>query len=96
MRFEWDEAKRRSNLYRHGIDVNVIEKILVGPTISVVDDRFDYGEMRLQTFGLLNGKVVVITHTETDDVMRVISIRKATKREEKTYFGKINERRNRL
>ncbi|HEX9629373.1 MAG TPA: BrnT family toxin [Pyrinomonadaceae bacterium] len=96
MRFEWDEAKRRSNLYRHGIDFNAIKKILVDPTISVVDDRFDYGEMRLQTFGLLNGKGVVITHTETDDVMRVISIRKATKHEEKTYFRKINDRRNRL
>ena len=96
MRFEWDEAKRRANLYRHGIDFNAIKKILVGPTISVVDDRFDYGEMRLQTFGLLNGKVVVIAHTESDDVMRVISIRKATKREEKTYFRKINDRRNRL
>ncbi len=47
--------------------------------------------MRLQTFGLLNDKVVAITHTETDDVMRVISIRKATKHEEKTYFRKVND-----
>jgi uncharacterized protein len=91
MRFEWDEAKRRSNLHRHGIDFNVVEKILAGPTISVVDDRFDYGEMRLQTFGLLNGKVVAITHSEDDDVMRVISIRKATKHEEKIYFRKAQD-----
>lgn len=91
MRFEWDEAKRRSNLRDHGIDFTVVEKILAGTTISFVDDRFDYGEMRLQTFGLLNDKVVAITHTETDDVMRVISIRKATKHEEKTYFRKVND-----
>ena len=90
MRFEWDGAKRRSNLRDHGIDFTVIEKILAGATISVVDDRFDYGEMRIQTFGLLNDKVVAITHTQTDDVMRLISIRKATKHEEKNYFRKVN------
>jgi uncharacterized DUF497 family protein len=55
-----------------------------------VDDRFDYGEMRLQTFGLLRGEVVAITHTETDQVIRVISFRKATKHEEETYFKKVN------
>jgi uncharacterized DUF497 family protein len=91
MRFEWDEAKRRSNLHHHGIDFNVIERVLSGPTISVLDDRLDYGEMRIQTFGLLNDKVVAITHTQTDEVMRVISIRKATKYEEKNYFRKVND-----
>ncbi|MDQ1640114.1 MAG: uncharacterized protein QOF62_3453 [Pyrinomonadaceae bacterium] len=91
MRFEWDEKKRRANLHRHGIDFNVVEKILAGPTINVEDDRFDYGEMRIQTFGLLNDKVVAITHTQTDDVMRLISIRKATKHEEKDYFRKVDD-----
>ena len=91
MRFEWDEAKRRSNPRDHGIDFTVIEKILAGVTISFVDDRFDYGEMRLQTFGLLNDKVVAITHTQTDYVMRLISIRKATKHEEKIYFRNVDD-----
>jgi uncharacterized DUF497 family protein len=90
MRVEWDEAKRQSNLKRHGIDFAVVEKVLDGATITFVDDRFDYGEMRLQTFGLLRGEVVAITHTETDQVIRVISFRKATKHEEETYFKKVN------
>ncbi len=81
MRFEWDEAKRRANLKQHGIDFAVVEKVLDSFTFTVHDNRFDYGEIRLQTFGLLRGEVVAITHTETDEVIRVISVRKATKHE---------------
>jgi uncharacterized DUF497 family protein len=88
MRFEWDDAKRRGNLKRHGIDFAVVEKVLNGDTFTVLDDRFDYGEMRFQTLGLLRDEVVAITHTESDEVIRVISIRKATKHEEESYFKK--------
>ncbi|HEV2378252.1 MAG TPA: BrnT family toxin [Terriglobia bacterium] len=55
----------------------------------MVDDRFDYGETRFVTLGLLQGRVVVISHTETDEVIRIISVRKATKNEEIGYFRKI-------
>ena len=91
MRFEWDEAKRRLNIIRHGFDFVAVEKVLAGATITFLDDRFDYGEMRLLTFGLLNDKVVAITHTETDEVIRVISVRKASKNEEKTYFKEVKD-----
>jgi uncharacterized DUF497 family protein len=94
MRFEWDEAKRRSNLRDHGIDFAAVERVLAGANITFLDDRFDYGEARLLTFGLLNGEVVAITHTETDEVIRVISFRKASKNEEKTYFKEVNDRRD--
>ncbi|MBI1763337.1 MAG: BrnT family toxin, partial [Acidobacteria bacterium] len=53
------------------------------------DDRFDYGEERFVTLGLLNGFVLVVVHTETDKVIRLISVRKATKNEEKSYFNEI-------
>jgi uncharacterized protein len=91
MRFEWDEAKRRANIRRHGIDFTVVAKVLDSATITFPDDRFDYGEMRLQTFGLLGVGVVAITHTETDEVVRVISVRKATKHEEETYFKSVTQ-----
>jgi uncharacterized DUF497 family protein len=51
MRFEWDEAKRRLNLKRHAIDFVDAEEIFAGETIAFLDDRFEYGEMRLLTFG---------------------------------------------
>ena len=55
-------------------------------TITIPDDRVDYGEPPFVTLGLLHGRVVVIAHTETDEVIRIISVRKATKHEAISYF----------
>lgn len=89
MRYEWDEAKRQSNIQKHGIDFAGIEKVFAGITVTIPDDRFDYGESRFITAGLLGGDVVVIAHTETGEVIRIISVRKATKNEEIGYFKEI-------
>lgn len=91
MEFEWDEAKRKSNLRDHGIDFVGIEKVFEGETVTILDDRFDYGEKRFVTFGLLDGRVVAIAHTETDEVIRIISVRKATTNEESSYFKEISD-----
>ena len=89
MRFEWDEAKQRKNLRQHGFDFLECEGVFAAETYSVLDDRFDYGEVRIITFGVLNGRVVAITHTESDEVTRIISIRKAVKNEEEIYYKEI-------
>jgi uncharacterized DUF497 family protein len=89
VRFEWDEAKRESNLLKHGIDFIGVEKVFEGETITILDDRFDYAEERFITLGLLDGRVVVVVHTETDELIRVITARKATKNEEISYFKEI-------
>ena len=89
MQYEWDEAKRQSNIQKHGIDFLGIEKVFAGQTITILDDRIDYGEPRFVTVGLLQDRVVVIAHTETDEVIRIISIRKATKNEKIRYFKEI-------
>jgi uncharacterized DUF497 family protein len=91
MRFEWNEAKRRSNLRHHGFDFLDSEEIFAAQTYSTLDDRFDYGEVRIITFGMLNGTVVAITHTESDEVTRIISIRKALKNEEEIYYKEIRD-----
>jgi len=91
MLFEWDEAKRRSNIQKHGIDFIGIEGVFAGTTVTILDDRYDYGESRFVTLGLLNGRVVVIAHTETAEVIRVTSVRKATKNEEANYFKEIGD-----
>jgi uncharacterized DUF497 family protein len=91
MRFKWDLRKRRANLVSHGIDFADIEPLFDGPTISVLDDRYDYGEFRFITLGLLNGIVLSVAHTETDETIRIISARKATRYEEETYFKKIGK-----
>ena len=55
----------------------------------MVDDRFDYGETRFVTLGLFHGTVIVVVHTETDELIRVISAREATKYEEESYYREI-------
>ena len=91
MRFEWDEAKRRSNIKQHGIDFLDVVKVFDVETLTLVDDRYEYGETRFLTLGLLNGIVFAISHTETDEVIRIISARKAQKDEEITYFKEIRD-----
>lgn len=89
MQFEWDESKRISNLRKHGIDFLDIPPIFDGFILTVEDARFDYGEERFVTFGLLQGRVVAVVHTESEDYIRIISARKATKYEQQTYFEQI-------
>ncbi|KKO19711.1 MAG: BrnT family toxin [Candidatus Brocadia sp.] len=55
MRFEWDEKKRLRNLKKHGVDFADLERMFLGVTLTILDDRFDYEEHRFITFGLLNG-----------------------------------------
>ena len=91
MRFEWDEAKRRSNIQQHGIDFVDVEEVFASETITFLDDRYDYGETRFLTFGLLWEEVVAIVHTEPDDVIRVISVRRASRNEEESYFAEVRD-----
>jgi len=89
MKFEWDETKRKSNIKKHGIDFVDVPDIFAGYTLTIADDRYDYGEERFVTFGILDGRVVVVVHTESEKLIRIISIRKATRYEEKVYFSQI-------
>jgi uncharacterized protein len=86
VRFEWDERKRQSNLQKHGVDFADLESLFAGETVTVLDERFDYGEPRFITLGLLNGIVLAVAHTETDEVIPILSARTATRYEEETYF----------
>jgi len=86
----FDPAKRKRNLAKHGLDLADAGEVLVGPCDSRVDDRFDYGEERWISIGLLRGEVVVCVWTEGDgDEVRIISLRRATRHEQEEYFGQI-------
>jgi uncharacterized DUF497 family protein len=92
MIYEWDEAKNRSNFAKHGLDFADAEHVLTGPCVTFVDSRFDYGERRLITLGLLVGRVVVIAHApRVEDTTRIISMRKANRREQKIYQKRLGE-----
>lgn len=86
MEFEWDTAKQQANLRKHRLDFADAETVFAGATFTFADDRFAYSEVRYITLGLLRGTVVAIAHTERKEVIRIISMRKATKNEQKIYF----------
>lgn len=81
VRYEWDERKRKANLRKHGFDFLDVPQVFDGATLTVVDDREEYAEERFVTLGLLKDTVVVIVHTERPEVIRVISMRKASRYE---------------
>lgn len=87
--FTWDEAKRRDNLRKHGIDFVDAARIFRGFTLTAEDDREDYGEQRFLTLGLLADQVVSVAHTEQGERIRIISIRKATRHEARFYFSQV-------
>jgi uncharacterized protein len=91
MEFEWDEAKRLTNLCKHGIDFIDIPAVFDQDTLTVEDDRYSYTEQRFVTFGLFQGRVVAVVHTDRDDLTRIISARKATKYEQRIYFEQFSD-----
>lgn len=90
MEYEWDEAKRLANLRKHGIDFIDLPTLFEGYIVTVGDNRYDYGEQRFVTFGLLQGRVIAVVHTERADCIRIISARKATKYEQRAYFEQLS------
>ncbi len=91
MRYEWDGRKRRANLRKHGFDFLDAYRVFEGITLTLADDREEYDEERYVTLGLLKGVVVGIVHTERPDTIRVISMRKATRYEERKYFAQVGD-----
>ncbi|MDB9527190.1 BrnT family toxin [Oscillatoria sp. CS-180] len=90
MQFIWDENKRQSNIAKHGFDFVDVSQVFEGPTLTFEDDRFAYGECRFVTLGLLQGRIIVIAHTESQDEVRVISMREGTKREQLIFFKSLS------
>jgi uncharacterized DUF497 family protein len=77
MNFTWDEDKRLANIAKHGYDFANAHLVFMGPTMTVEDARDYGGEQRFNTTGFLEVAIVTITHTETDEEIRIISMRKA-------------------
>ena len=89
MEFTWSETKRAANIKAHGLDFVDAASVFEGMTFTFEDDRFSYGEQRFVTLGLLAGITVSVIHTENEYEIRVISFRKASKREPQIYFDEI-------
>jgi uncharacterized DUF497 family protein len=85
-RFEWDEKKNRQNIRKHGFDFVDAEEMFGGILLFSPDMREDYGETRWVGIGTIRGRAAVVVFTERGpEVIRIISLRKATRRESKQY-----------
>jgi uncharacterized protein len=93
MNFEWDESKNQKNIEKHFFDFADAREVFSGPMLTVPDDRFDYDEVRFRGLGVLRNIVVVIAFTElNDDTIRVISLRRALKRERERFYEFLKNR----
>lgn len=86
MQFDWDEAKNERNILHHGIDFVDVVQMFAYPLLTDLDDRFEYGEDRWISIGMLGPGIAVVIWTERDgDTIRIISARKANSYERRRY-----------
>jgi uncharacterized DUF497 family protein len=75
MRITCDPGKRVGTLQERGLDFLDAATVFAGKTLTLEDDRFDYGETRYQTYGLLGERVVMVVWTPRGDARHIISMR---------------------
>jgi hypothetical protein len=82
VRISYNQAKRTQNLEKHGVDFADADAVFAGRVVTMRDRRHEYGEERFQTYGYLNGRMMVVVWTPRDDRRRIISMRKCNAREQ--------------
>jgi uncharacterized protein len=88
MRITYDPAKAASNLRKHGVSFADAEGVLNDPLALTIEDQDAKGELRFISIGLGNaGELLVIVWTQSGDDIRLISARRATRKERKSYEG---------
>lgn len=87
MKFEWDENKNKININIKSVDFADAKELFInGSLIQTIDSRNDYGEIRYIGYGYLNERLMNVVFTEPrNNVIRIISFRKANKREVEKY-----------
>jgi uncharacterized DUF497 family protein len=92
MKFEWDEAKSRANIRKHGFDFAEAEEMFRGFLLVRPDTRDDYGEERWIGIGMIEDRCAFAAFAEpAPDTVRIISLRKATHEERKEYEKAIQD-----
>lgn len=93
MIFEWCEQKRALNFEKHGLDFKDAEELWSSETVINEDVRTDYGEERFICFGIFINRIVTCVFTIREgDIIRIISFRKANKREARHYETSIKNK----
>ncbi|MBX3493078.1 MAG: BrnT family toxin [Parvibaculum sp.] len=84
--FEWDDEKAVANLAKHGIAFETAAEVFSDPDrLDIDDDRFDYGEERRNAVGAVEDVVLTVSYTTREGVCRIISARRASRKEREAY-----------
>ena len=89
MVLSWDDSKRLKILVERGLDIAQAQQIFDGAHLDKIDSRFEYGEVRIVTFGFLDERLCVLVWTERDNKRRLISLRKANEREQEKFKARM-------
>jgi uncharacterized DUF497 family protein len=81
----YDSAKAAANLAKHKVSFATAENFDWTTALVVEDDRFDYGERRYVAIGLIGRRLHVMVFTQRGASVRLISLRKANRRETRRY-----------
>ncbi|HUE05249.1 MAG TPA: BrnT family toxin [Bryobacteraceae bacterium] len=89
MLFEWDEDKNRRNLAKHKVSFETAKSVFDDPRALSIQDRVVEGEERWRTVGMVSGALLLVAYTYpdvgSDEVIRLISARKAIPHERRAY-----------
>ena len=87
--FEWDDEKSRTNLSRHKISFEIAKRVFDDSAmVDELDETMDYGEDRYRAIGLIESRILTVIYTLRDARVRIISARKATRKEQDRYANK--------
>ena len=87
LEFEWDEAKARSNLRKHGVSFLTAAAIFSNERLERIDDREDYGELRWIALGRVGIEVYrVVFSWRSENLIRIVTAQKASKDEQEIYY----------
>ncbi len=82
---EFDDQKNAANQAKHGLPLSLAALLFEGDYKEKTDDRQDYGEPRIIAMGSIAGRLCVCIYTWRKGIRRIISLRKANRRESDAY-----------
>lgn len=85
MDYEFDPAKHVANAAKHGIGFDTAAGVFDGPVLTTADSRRDYGEARMRAIGMSAGLVLVVVYTDRGTRRRIISARRANRKEAQSW-----------
>ena len=88
VRFEFDPAKDRSNVEKHGVSLALAERLDWDAALASEDDRFEYGEVRYRALAPLGQVLFFVAFVERAETWRIISLRRANQREVRHYAAR--------